>query len=200
LAQKKPPYSDEEFNLYKEHTTFGFLILSGNPAIPPTASAVALQHHEWQNGQGYPRGLKGDNKLPYKTINAVGRIHRFAEIVAVADGYDSLVSKFSENDPLIAPEKAIAGLVQNSGVQYNQTIVQTFIKTVPIFPVGAKFRVVNSSDYLIVGAKGVVAKQNSQNLDKPTLLLLYTKKGNSIQPPKMVEMANDTGLKIELIL
>ena len=66
LVNRTGRYSFSEFSLLKEHPTFGFAILRENPKIPLISSHVAYQHHERQDGGGYPRRLKGDNKPPLR--------------------------------------------------------------------------------------------------------------------------------------
>ena len=50
---------------------------------------VASQHHEKQDGTGYPRGLHGDNTI---SRNRPGFIHDFGAVAAVADIYDAVSS------------------------------------------------------------------------------------------------------------
>ena len=64
---------------FRVHTTLGYRVLKANPSEPlHTAALIALSHHEWFNGNGYPTGLRGDH------------IPLAARIVAVADRLDTL--------------------------------------------------------------------------------------------------------------
>ena len=69
----------EEFEVIKVHTTIGALMLgNGRSAVIRMAEAVALGHHEWWNGGGYPGGLGGE-AIPLP-----------ARIVSLADVFDAL--------------------------------------------------------------------------------------------------------------
>lgn len=70
------------------------------------AVAVALSHHEWWNGQGYPYGL------------ARSSIPRCARIVAVADVFDALTSERSYK-PAWAIDSAIDHVAAGRGAQFD---------------------------------------------------------------------------------
>lgn len=79
LLQKPGRLSVAEFEVIKTHTSIGYNILKGSKRERlRTAAIVALQHHEWWDGTGYPRSIRGED------------IHIFGRIVAVADVFDAL--------------------------------------------------------------------------------------------------------------
>lgn len=79
---KKPgKLTDEEFRIMQSHTVIGYNLLKNSKRhILRTAAIVAHEHHEKWNGQGYPRGLAGED------------IHIYGRITAVADVFDALGS------------------------------------------------------------------------------------------------------------
>jgi cyclic di-GMP phosphodiesterase len=78
------------------------------------AQEIAMTHHEWINGCGYPRGLKGEE------IPLAGRI------VALADVYDALTSK-RVYKPLFSHEKARTIILEGAGTQFDPDVVQAFV-------------------------------------------------------------------------
>ncbi len=72
--------TDDEYDLMKTHTSFGYEILSDATTLQ-MAAEIAHCHHEKYDGSGYPRGLSG------------GAIPISARIVSVADVYDALRSE-----------------------------------------------------------------------------------------------------------
>jgi putative two-component system response regulator len=78
----KPGALDEaEAEIMRTHCEIGHKILSGSGwELLNTAAVVALTHHEWVDGTGYPYNLSGED------IPIEGRI------AAIADVFDALVS------------------------------------------------------------------------------------------------------------
>ncbi len=82
ILLKEGPLSPEERAEMQKHAERGRRILEGsNSDVVRLAAEIAESHHERWDGQGYPRGLKGEE------IPLPGRI------VAVADVFDALVSE-----------------------------------------------------------------------------------------------------------
>jgi HD-GYP domain-containing protein (c-di-GMP phosphodiesterase class II) len=195
---EKEDLTEEEQRMLQQHTVFGYLMLSQNPAISPTSAAVALQHHEFQDGSGYPRGIKGENRPPLKDFSRKKVIHRFAEIVAVADAYEMLTSgRLHYSDP-VSPQDAIKTIVGMSGVKLNSQVVKTLASTVSVFPTGARIRIVNAPVPLLVGYFGVVAKNDPANLDQPSLVLYESKNHQKIKPI-FIDTSKHTGIRFELL-
>jgi HD-GYP domain-containing protein (c-di-GMP phosphodiesterase class II) len=201
LVEKKHSDFDEtDKKLYNQHTVFGFLMLSQNHAIPSTSAAVALQHHETQDGKGYPRGIKGDNRPPLKDFSRQNMIHRFAEIVSVADAYDQFVS----GRPLegIGPHdvnQATKKLISLSDAKLNSDIVKTLLSIAPVYPVGARIRITQAPSPQLIGYYGVVAKDNPMNLETPQIIIFESKNHQKIKPI-MIDLAKHKGFTLELVI
>ncbi len=80
ILQKPGKLTDEEYEIMKTHTTLGYEMCMKDLKLRPYAVG-AWYHHEALNGTGYPRGLTKKD-IPYE-----------AQIIAVADEFDAIVSK-----------------------------------------------------------------------------------------------------------
>lgn len=81
------------------------------------AASIAISHHEWWDGTGYPRGLKGD------AIPIEGRI------VAVADVYDALRSQRTYKDAF-SVDKSVSIMTEESGSHFEPHLIEAFRKVV----------------------------------------------------------------------
>lgn len=74
-------FNAEQRRIMNTHTVLGHRILTGSESpLLELGATIALTHHEWWDGSGYPRGLSGTD------IPLAGRI------VAIADVFDALAS------------------------------------------------------------------------------------------------------------
>jgi len=118
ILKKPGPLSDDEFNLVKNHGERGSEILGRSSLeILKWSAEIARHHHEWHDGNGYPKGLSGDDiPLP-------------AQIVSVADVFDSLThqSAYKSAWPI---EKAIAYIVEKNGEQFDPAVIKAFVSNI----------------------------------------------------------------------
>ena len=190
--------TSEEQELLIEHPTFGYLMLSKIPGISLIEAHVAYQHHEHQDGEGYPRGLTGDNTPPIKAASRTSNILRHAEIVAVADAYDNLTSDTPASEALSA-EAAMKRLIQDAGSKLNKDIVTMANRVIPVYPVGATVKVVDCRDRSHIDCLGVVATVREEALNAPEVILLFDRFGRRI-PSQRIDLSEDDTMRIELAL
>ncbi|WP_127589045.1 HD-GYP domain-containing protein [Paenibacillus koleovorans] len=88
IINKPGKLSPEEFTQVKNHTVFGYELIASTSGISHRHALVALQHHEREDGSGYPYGLKGNSIDP------------FSKIVAVADVFHAMISKRAYKNPV----------------------------------------------------------------------------------------------------
>lgn len=172
----------DEFRVYQKHVDYGYQILSQSPAIPPTSTIISYQHHECQDGSGYPNGLKGENRPPSKSLYKNGGIHRFSEIVAVADKFDILVEGRSPHGYKLSRREAMKILFLCAESKLNSHIVRTFSKITPIFPVGTRVRITAAPWGRYLGHYGAVVNDNVDNLEKPQIIIYEDRFQKRIKP------------------
>jgi hypothetical protein len=114
ILNKKGAPSDDEWAILRTHPAAGErLVAPLRPFLGTWADAVG-GHHEWWNGTGYPRRLRGD------------QISRSAAIVAVADAYEVMtaVRSYKKSMPAAA---ARAELTRAAGVQFSPEVVRALL-------------------------------------------------------------------------
>ena len=86
ILNKKGKLTEEEFEIVKKHPELGAEVLKETGYEFEEELIVALQHHENDDGSGYPYGLKKDE------------IHPCGKIARIIDVYDALTAKRSYKD------------------------------------------------------------------------------------------------------
>ena len=137
ILLKRGTLTDQERQTMQCHCAIGAEILRADPAskrfflgwrptrrdslnkpfddpVLATASTVALSHHEWWNGTGYPAGLSGE-QIPLD-----------ARIVALADTYDALCSA-RPYKPAYSEDRAVKILSQESDRHFDPNVYAAFI-------------------------------------------------------------------------
>ncbi|HEV7523716.1 MAG TPA: HD domain-containing phosphohydrolase, partial [Acidimicrobiia bacterium] len=114
ILNKKGAPDDEEWRVLRTHPAAGEqLIAPLRPFLGSWADAIG-SHHEWWNGAGYPRQLRGDE------------ISRSAAIVAVADAYEVMTAVRSYKKAM--PASAARGeLAHGAGKQFSPEVVRAFL-------------------------------------------------------------------------
>lgn len=179
LYEEPRKLTKEEFELIKKHVELGYVILKDIAGIGVLAPHIVYQHHEQQNGLGYPRGLKGDNTmpLPRKEIKK-GYIMPLAEIVYAANMYDALVSPRAYRSAY-TPDQAFFIMKRLAGSHINREVLKMMLDIIPAFPLGTTVIITSGRFKNFIG---VVSKINRENLSRPVVRVLFNEKRNRIEP------------------
>ncbi len=112
-----------EFEIMKQHTVKGAVLMEQLEKMQDHPSYryaydIALHHHERWDGRGYPEGLKGDE------------ISIWAQVVAIADVYDALVSDRVYRKAF-QPDTVVKMICSNECGVFNPTLVKCFLQVEP---------------------------------------------------------------------
>ncbi len=121
ILLKPGRFEPEEFEIMKRHSALGRdaiehaeRSLGTNVEFLSMAKEIALSHHEKWDGSGYPEGLAEDD-IPIS-----------ARLMAVADVYDSLISRRIYKDGM-SHEKATDIILEGKGAHFDPDIVDAFV-------------------------------------------------------------------------
>lgn len=120
IFDKPGELDEEELKIMRQHTTLGAQFLeetlkdNRDTIYVQMAINIALSHHEWWNGKGYPYGLKKTD------------IPLCARIMAVADTFDALVTTRPYKRSF-TPEEAFDIIQNESGTHFEPAIVLCFL-------------------------------------------------------------------------
>jgi HD-GYP domain-containing protein (c-di-GMP phosphodiesterase class II) len=136
------PLSPPEQKTLYTHPILGYNILKAYD-FPLAVSIAALEHHERENGSGYPRRLTSD------------KISLYSKIIAVACSFDA-ISSYRPHREARDGYTGMLELLKNEGKQYDDTIIRALVYSLSIYPIGLYVLLSN-------GKKGQVVDVNPEN-------------------------------------
>jgi response regulator RpfG family c-di-GMP phosphodiesterase len=166
-----------------QHPRLGYDMLRQMRPRQVIPNHVAYQHHERQDGSGYPRGLQGSGRISRSEAekHRPGRILLDAEICAVADVYDALGADRPWR-PALPPDQLVYTLRSMAGSQLNTEVVGHLLEILPVYPLGSEV-VVRTGPFS--GYRGVVARVDRRQLDRPVVRLLFDKTSRRMDPVEL---------------
>ena len=122
LLNESYPLTKEEINEMRKHAVIGYRILNSSEKTLDFAEAV-LAHHEFWNGTGYPKGLRGEE------------IPLVARVITVIGTYDRMANR--DGDKAKNKREAVETLKNGAGTQFDPKVVSTFLQMPDSFPIKA---------------------------------------------------------------
>ena len=153
--------------MISKHPLYGYSIVK-NLKFPTTIQLGILEHHEKENGTGYPRRLSGD-KLSYA-----------AKIISIVCSYEAITSKRNYK----SERSSLDGMVElllNKNNAYSPDIVRALLHTVSLYPIGTYV-------YLKNRKIAIVTDTVSDNPKCPIVQLVTEKKADG--SPVILETEN----------
>ncbi len=116
IMAKRGRLTKEEWKIIKELPLIGYRIAESSPKLKPIAESI-LSHHEWYNGQGYPRGIKGD-EIPI-----------LSRISFLINSYEAMTRDRPYRKRMTERE-AIEEIKRCCGTQFDPKIVKVFLEII----------------------------------------------------------------------
>jgi putative nucleotidyltransferase with HDIG domain len=113
ILRKPGPLDDAEKQIMRTHCDIGYNMLTRIPFLRDAAEIV-LAHHEFFDGSGYPRQLRGE------------QIPLGARIISIANTLDAMLSDWPYRNAL-PMSRAREEIRRGAGTQFDQKIVEVFL-------------------------------------------------------------------------
>lgn len=154
IINKPGPLSEDEFEEVKKHPIIAYNRLKSTKLVSDRFLLAVLQHHEREDGSGYPLGVKAN------------KIHLYSQIIAVADVYHAMTSERyyrSKKSPYLVLEE----LWKEQFGKLRINVVRTFVTSILNFVIG-------TSVVLSDGQKGEIVFYNERNPTRPLVKINHT--------------------------
>lgn len=177
VLKKTEELTHAERELRKMHCEYGFRT-GQKIGLPADVLAIIMQHHEFADGTGYPKGLKGDE------------IHFLARIVSMINHYDNLCSPTDISRGL-TPHEALSLMFAQRRSKFDAKALQTLIRCLGVYPPGTLVKLSNE-------VIGLVQSINPRKPLRPWVMIY------DASVPKeealMVDLEHETELNISAAL
>lgn len=127
------------------HPVLGFNILK-ELDFPLSIQLGVLEHHEKENGYGYPRHLMGN------------KISSYAKIISVACSFEAITAP-REYKTERTTFDAMVEMLKNQNLQYDPTVIKALLFSLSLYPIGAFVSLKNGK----IGIVTDVAPNNPKN-------------------------------------
>ncbi len=168
---------DNEFDMVKRHARLGYDVLGRIKGISQASCAVALDHHERFDGNGYPNAM-GHDSIPL-----------YSRIVAIADVFDALTSDrvYSRK---ISPYKAMEYVISMAEAHFDPEIVKRFARQIGFFPKGLHLQL-NTGEIAVVKVP-----QNA----RPIVRVIIDSHGMEVKDYYEIDMLKNPSIQLIRIL
>jgi HD-GYP domain-containing protein (c-di-GMP phosphodiesterase class II) len=171
LLEKQGRLTPEEFEEVKAHVQHGLDILEETPNFHPEVIEGIAQHHERMNGSGYPHGLMGEE------IGVIGRMAGIVDCFAALTNHRPYAAAVSSYE-------ALRNISSWGGDFFHEPLVQQFVSSVGVFPVGSLIE-------LSTGEVAVVVAHNKLRRLKPRVLVVTGPDKTPVAHPAMIDLLYD---------
>jgi HD-GYP domain-containing protein (c-di-GMP phosphodiesterase class II) len=172
LLTKPGQLSEDEFRLVKDHVRHGLDLLKNAAPLHGDIIRAIAEHHEREDGTGYPNGLSG------------GQIGLYGRMAAIVDTFMALTDErpFAQ---AMSPYLAFRRMTEWSRNLFHAPVTQQYIQAIGVFPVGS---LVDLSS----GEVAVVVRQNRTERLKPQVLIVADPEKAPLSKPVCADLATET--------
>ncbi len=175
IFAKKGDLSSKDRSSIQHHVEHGVEIIEKAirdefPQECEYITTAIMQHHERENGQGYPNKLRGD------------QIAQSAKIVGLADTYEAMCHVRFYRDRQTT-YRALQEVVAMKKTFFDPAILRAMVNELTFFPPGCYVRL--NTDEI-----GVVIDTSPQHSMRPKVKILVDAEGSPLPTPKTVDLVD----------
>jgi len=164
ILRKPETLSAEETATVRKHPEIGRSALAPWSAEMPWLAQTALEHHELEDGSGYPRGLRGE------------QISEVAKIVGLASTYEAMTHERPHRRCVSVRE-----LIDTKNRSFSPRVMRAFLEQISLYPIGSFVRLNNRT-------LGKVVETHAGQPLRPVVQIMEDTDGNLVTEEKTVNL------------
>jgi hypothetical protein len=169
LIERVDSLSGNELATYRSHPKLSAdIVQRWSPPDPRIVESIR-DHHEREQGQGFPRALQS------------GGIDPDAKIIGLIDTYTALTVP-PQSRPRLRPHEAIRDIVKTRNDQFPSQLIKVLLSEISVFPPGTIVRL-NTEEV------GRVIAVNRNHPLRPQVEILTDAKGQRSGTPKVIDLS-----------
>ncbi len=176
IINKSGNLTDAEISEIKKHPEMCREILLSYQKDYPWLIETISEHHERENGKGYPRGLKGDE------------ICEYAKIIGICDSYEAMTHNRPHKKALMQFD-SVRQLIESKERLFSPQILKVFLEEMSLYPIGSYVKLNN-------GAIGRVCRTNRSLPMKPVITLIFDGLGKKADTGEVIDLAQNYVLNV----
>jgi HD-GYP domain-containing protein (c-di-GMP phosphodiesterase class II) len=181
VINKPKELTEKEYEQIKRHPSLGMELLKNIKNLPESVPEVIYQHHEREDGSGYPKGIRGNE------------ISRYAKIVAIVEVYETLIHSRRYRKKENIPYNAVKKLIQEERNSLDSRLIKAFLNCITPYPPGSIVLLNNSEIGRVVAVNKTIPL-------RPVVQIFYDTKGKPPEETKMIDLSESPVLYIEKAL
>jgi HD-GYP domain-containing protein (c-di-GMP phosphodiesterase class II) len=170
ILYKNSSLTEDEFQTLKKHPRYSYEIILAQGREFEWLAEIVYQEHEREKGQGYPRGLKGDE------------IHEFAKIIGIVDIYEALINPRPQRKRFL-PYTAVKMIIGSQKKYFSPRIIKALLSQLSVFPLNCWVKLNNNMI-------GKVIETNEQQPLRPKVEVWYDIKENRLDEGKIINLSD----------
>ncbi len=175
IVNKEGKLTEKEYNIIRTHTLIGYKILSESGKFTKDVAMIVLQHHERNDGKGYPRKVQGAS------------ISDLTKIVQISSVYIALITKRSYREKHQYFD-AMRHILNGCQGEFDPKFLKTFLSILSYYPIGSY---VQLSD-----GRAAEVIMSTKFPMKPVVQIVLEQDGSPNRAGPKINLAGDTQIYI----
>lgn len=175
--QKLSDLDEKRLIEYRKHPAYAYTALEKETFLSSASKKMILDHHERQDGSGYPLHAKNSEVT--------------SQILQVCEAFDEMICGIGCNRARVY--EAVEFLKISKGMLFTNDVVNTLLDFTAVYPTGTVV-------LLNTGEMGVVIKQNKSFPERPVLRIIKDKNGNSFDEVVKCDLCEVHNVIIDKVL